>query len=144
EWFQKFIDSKEVHKYLHVGVHKYIGVNFSVLNHFAKEISAYHGGVLEEMLNKGYRVLIYSPQFNIFLPQSSITEIVDKLKWNGADNYAKAPRKIWKANGEVAGYIKKADNFVYAIVRNAGNYAIQDQPEFMLDLVEKFIYNKEF
>ncbi|CAG7827535.1 unnamed protein product, partial [Allacma fusca] len=144
QWFQNFIDSKEVHKYLHVGVHKYIDKNYSVLDRFAKEITSSHGQIIQEMLNKQYRILFYASQFNIFFPQNDITKLVNNLKWNGADKFSKASRKIWKVNDDVAGYIKMADNFVYAIVRNAGNYAIQDQPAWVLDLVEKFLYNKEF
>ncbi|CAG7786155.1 unnamed protein product, partial [Allacma fusca] len=53
-WFQNFIDSKEVHNYLHVGLHKYIGANFGVLDHFVKEMTSLKGEYFEEMLNKGY------------------------------------------------------------------------------------------
>ncbi|CAG7828495.1 unnamed protein product [Allacma fusca] len=143
-WFQNFIDSKEVHNYLHVGLHKYVGANFGVLEHFTKELSTYHGEIYEDMLNKGYRVLIYASQFNLFNPQSGVTEVVNKLKWNGAEKFSKAERKIWKVNDDIAGYVKKADNFVYAIVRNSGHYAIMDQPGWLLDLIETFLYNREF
>ncbi|CAG7834549.1 unnamed protein product [Allacma fusca] len=143
-WFQNFIDSKEVHNYLHVGLHKYIDGDFGVLEHFISELTYSQGKLFEETLNKGYRILLYSPQFNLFVLQEGITKTVNNLKWNGADKFSKAPRKIWKVNDDVAGYVKMADNFAYAIVRNAGHYAIIDQGVWVSDLVEKFLNNKEF
>ncbi|CAG7786017.1 unnamed protein product, partial [Allacma fusca] len=112
-----------------------------VLDHFVKEMTSLKGEYFEEMLNKGYRILIYAAQFNLYTPHEGINEVVTKLKWNGADKFSKAPRKIWRVNNDVAGFVKMADNFTFASVRNAGNYAIIDQPDWVLDLVEKFLEN---
>ncbi|CAG7784855.1 unnamed protein product [Allacma fusca] len=144
EWFQNFIETKEFHNYVHVGLHKYIAFNFDVLDRFSTELIFSHTKIFEEMLNKGYRVLFYAGQFDIFTSQQVIVKVVNNLKWNGSENFSKAPRKIWKVNGDVAGYVKTADNFGYAVVRKAGHYVNMDQPAWMLDLVTKFLYNKEF
>jgi vitellogenic carboxypeptidase-like protein len=99
---------------------------------------------MQEMLDKGYRVLLYGAQFDLAVPVEGLTKVINSLTWKGADDWKKSERKIWRVNGDVAGYIKISGNFAYAMIRNAGNYAIRDQPVWALDLVERFLYNKEF
>ncbi|CAG7728296.1 unnamed protein product, partial [Allacma fusca] len=63
--FQKFIDAQEVHNYLHVGLHKFITKDPKVYSRFGKEFVALHEDVIQEMLDKGYRILFYAAQFDI-------------------------------------------------------------------------------
>ncbi|CAG7818374.1 unnamed protein product [Allacma fusca] len=141
--FQKFLDSKEVHQFLHVGLHKFVGINYEVWVKFSEDMFSCHMKVLEELLDKGYRVLMYAPQLDYTFHPEGIIKTVNDLKWKGAAGYAKAPRKIWRIKDEVAGYTKSYDNLAFALVRNAGNYAMLDQPEWILDIVEKFLYQVE-
>jgi vitellogenic carboxypeptidase-like protein len=141
--FTNFIDSKEVHNYLHTGLHKFVSVNQVVFQHFGKDAFVKHTAPLEELLEKDYKVLIYSGQFDILATPDKVQEIVFSLKWKKSGDFASAERKVWRVKDEVAGYTQSAGNFAYALVRNAGNYAIMDQPEWTTDLVEKFIAGKE-
>ncbi|CAG7786811.1 unnamed protein product [Allacma fusca] len=141
--FQKFMDSKEVHQFLHVGLHKFVGINYEVWAKFTQDIFNSHMTTMAEMLDKGYRVLMYVPQFDYAVHAEDLIRTINDLKWKGAEGYAKAPRKIWKIKDEIAGYTKSYDNLVFALVRNAGNYAILEQPEWVLDIVEKFLYGAE-
>ncbi|CAG7697361.1 unnamed protein product [Allacma fusca] len=141
--FTKFIDSKEVHNYLHTGLHKFVATNLVVFSHFSKDGFTKHSGPLMELLDKNYKVLIYVGQFDIFITPDKLEEVVYNLKWTKSGDFASAPRKVWRVNGDVAGYTQSAGNFAFATVRNAGNYAIMDQPEWTTDLVEKFISGKD-
>ncbi|CAG7832740.1 unnamed protein product [Allacma fusca] len=96
------------------------------------------------MFARGYRVLFYAAQFDMGTVQQSLTRLINNLKWKEKDDYSKATKKILRFNRDVAGYIKATDNFVYAMIRNVGNCAIRDQPEWVSDLVEKCLYIKEF
>ncbi|CAG7816077.1 unnamed protein product [Allacma fusca] len=141
--FQKFMDSKEVHQFLHVGLHKFVGINYEVWIKFSQDMFKSHMTVMEELLDKGYRVLMYAPQFDHAIHADTVFNTVMDLKWKGAEGFAKTPRKVWRIKDEIAGYTKSYDNLALALVRNAGNYAMLDQPEWVLDIVEKFLYQAE-
>ncbi|CAG7728676.1 unnamed protein product, partial [Allacma fusca] len=63
--FLKFIDSKEIHNYLHVGLHKFLNGDPNVYTRFTKEFAGAHEDLIQEMLDRGYRVLFYSAQFDL-------------------------------------------------------------------------------
>ncbi|CAG7785768.1 unnamed protein product, partial [Allacma fusca] len=111
--------------------------------HFSKDAFNKHSDPLIELLDKNYKVLIYVGQFDIYITPDKLQEVVYNLKWTKSGDFASAPRKVWRVNGAVAGYTQSAGNFAFATVRNAGNYAIMDQPEWTTDLVEKFISGKD-
>ncbi|CAG7720344.1 unnamed protein product, partial [Allacma fusca] len=142
--FVKFIDSKEAHRYLHTGVHKFISANKVVFKHFGSDVFRQHTKTLEGLLNRGHRCLIFVGQFDIYITHDKLEEVVFNLKWDKANEFSEAPRNVWRVNGDVAGYVQSIGSFAYALVRNAGNYAIQDQPEWTTDLLEKFIAGKDF
>ena len=45
---------------------------------------------------------------------------------------------------EVAGYVKSVGKFSYIIVRGAGHIAPYDQPDRMLDMINKFVSGEPF
>jgi vitellogenic carboxypeptidase-like protein len=142
--FEKFIDSKEVHNYLHVGLHQFIENNFKTFSYFIKDFLTPHIDHLQELLDKDYKVLFLCSQFNIAIAPAGVMRIVNDLKWKGASDFAKAPRKIWKSMDDVAGYVKQSGNFTFVLMRNAGSHTFHDQPEWTLELVERFTQGKGF
>ncbi|CAG7824705.1 unnamed protein product [Allacma fusca] len=142
--FEKFIDTKEVHNYLHVGLHQFIQNNFKTFSFFIKDFLTQHIDHLQELLDKNYKVLFMTSQFNIAVAPQGVMSIVNSLKWKGADDYAKAPRKIWKFKDDVAGYVKQSGNFIFVLMRNAGSHSFHDQPEWSVDLVQRFTQGKGF
>jgi vitellogenic carboxypeptidase-like protein len=142
--FEKFIDTKEVHSYLHVGLHQFIENNFKTFSFFIKDFLTPHIDHLQELMDKDYKVMFLVSQFNIAVPPPGVMKVVNNLKWKGAEGYKKAERKIWKFMGDVAGYVKQADNFSFVLMRNAGAHSFHDQPEWTLDLVQRFTQGKGF
>ncbi|CAG7715370.1 unnamed protein product [Allacma fusca] len=145
ERFSKFIDSRAMHKYLHVGLHNFTLVNFKVHDKFSHETMSYDGKMLENLLNKGkYRILIYSAQFDAVSIHTGVTKAVEELNWNGQEEFLDADRKVWKVGKDVAGYVKKAGVLTYVMVRNSGRYIMMDNPEWGHDLIEIFTSGKDF
>jgi vitellogenic carboxypeptidase-like protein len=63
---------------------------------------------LERLLAADYKVLIYSSQLDIIVLHTGIQQFVNSMKWQGAKVFSRNPRRIWKVNGEIAGYTKLA------------------------------------
>ena len=55
-----------------------------------------------------------------------------------------APRKIWRVENQVAGYVREAKNLLQVMVRNAGHILPYDQPKWAFDMIQRFIQGKEF
>lgn len=69
---------------------------------------------------------------------------MSSLDWPGAKAYAKAARKPWRVNGELAGYTKFARNLAHVFIRNAGHVAPYDQPAWLFDMINRFTKGKAF
>ncbi|CAG7816568.1 unnamed protein product [Allacma fusca] len=145
ERFAKFIDSREIHRYLHVGLHNFSLINWKVHDKFNEETMTSDGKLLAELLNKkNYKFLIYSAQFDTVVIHSQLTDALESLNWYGRDELLDADRKIWRVGKDVAGYVKKAGTLTYIMVRNAGRYLMMDQPVWGLEMLETFTSGKDF
>lgn len=70
-----------------------------------------------------------------------------KLQWSGQNDYLKAKKMIWRvspSDREVAGYYRQVNNFIQVVVRSAGHMVPYDQPRAALDMITRFVYNKQF
>ncbi|CAG7716941.1 unnamed protein product [Allacma fusca] len=142
--FAKFMDSNEVHNYLHVGLHKFSLINWKVHDQFNDEIMTFDGSSLESIMDKGYKVLIFSGQFDPVAVPPGVKNAVEALKWKGAEDFKKAPRTIWKVKDEVAGYARSFGDLTYVLVRNSGRYVMMDNPEWGYELANHFTSGKSF
>ncbi|XP_014247095.1 venom serine carboxypeptidase-like [Cimex lectularius] len=97
-----------------------------------------------EVLVEKYKVLIYNGQLDIIVPYPLTSNFLNNVKWSGADEFKQAKRKLWKVNGELAGYSKTAKGLTQVLVRDAGHMVPMDQPLWALDLISRFTYNKTF
>ncbi|CAG7825051.1 unnamed protein product [Allacma fusca] len=66
------------------------------------------GTLLERILDKGYKVLTYSGQFDPTVVPLGVKDALEGLKWKGAEDFKKAPRIIWKVKDDVAGYARSS------------------------------------
>ncbi|CAG7829524.1 unnamed protein product [Allacma fusca] len=132
--FAKFLNDKEVHNYLHVGLHKFEIFNFKVHDKFNPEIMASDGKAMEKLLDN-YKVLMYSGQMDPIIVHSQVTKAVEAFEWSGAAELKKTPRKIWKVGDDVAGYVKSVGKFHHMTLRKTGRYAAMDQPEWVFEML---------
>ena len=88
--------------------------------------------------------MIYSGQLDVIIPFPQTEHFLNELEWSGKYIYAMTPRKIWKVEGEVAGYARKAKNLIQLMVRNAGHILPYDQPKWAFDMIQRFVTGKDF
>jgi carboxypeptidase C (cathepsin A) len=83
---------------------------------------------VENLLNKGVAVLVYTGQDNLKVHAPGTMKWVDRLYFNDAENFQKGILNTWKVNNKIAGTVKSAGNLELRIVFNAGRYVAADQP----------------
>lgn len=96
---------------------------------------------VEELL-KFYTICMYSGQLDIIIAYPLTRNYLKRLKFPGSDLYKQAPRKIWRVDGELAGYVKQAGNLIDVLVRNAGHMVPYDQPKWMYEMINHLTRHK--
>ncbi|CAH2052591.1 unnamed protein product, partial [Iphiclides podalirius] len=97
---------------------------------------------LLETLLSHYKILLYNGQLDIVVAYPLTENFLRKLRFSSAEEYKRAPRRIWKVGADIAGYVKTAHNLTEVLVRNAGHMVPHDQPKWALDMINKFIHNQ--
>ncbi|KAJ6353829.1 hypothetical protein OIU76_002786 [Salix suchowensis] len=64
-----------------------------------------------EFLVKNTKVLLYQGHLDLRVGVVSTEAWIKTMKWEGAGKFLMAERKIWKVNGELAGYVQKWGEF---------------------------------
>jgi vitellogenic carboxypeptidase-like protein len=88
--------------------------------------------------------MVYSGQLDVIVAFPQTESFLNALDWSGKYIYALAPRKIWKVDSEVAGYVREAKNLIQVMVRNAGHILPYDQPKWAFDMIQRFVQGKAF
>lgn len=138
----RFVQMNFVREKIHVGnlpFHTDQTVELNLIGDMMRSVAP-----LIEVLIENYRILIYNGQLDIIVAYPLTEEFLKNLKWNGANKYKGAPRKIWKIKNNIAGYFKTVNNLIEVMVRNAGHMVPTDQPLFAFDMINRFVYYKSF
>ena len=53
------------------------------------------------------QVMIYSGQLDVIVAYPLTEKYIDALEWKGAEEYKTATRKVWRVDGDVAGYARE-------------------------------------
>ncbi|KAA0183853.1 hypothetical protein HAZT_HAZT011821 [Hyalella azteca] len=137
-FFGKYINEAEVRRAIHVGKLAF-NDGKAVEQHLINDVMQSVKPWIEEILNQTqYRVMIYNGQLDIIIAYPLTRNFVESLKWRDSDAYLSAPRRIWKVDGDVAGYVKETRNFVEVLVRGAGHMVPYDQPARAYDMINRF------
>lgn len=102
---------------------------------------------VEDLLNAGYRTLIYSGQLDIIVAAPLTESFLLSLNWAGSNKYYDAPRVIYKVtpnDDRVAGYVRQVDNLYQVIIRSAGHMVPYDQPRVAYDMITRFVNNQSY
>lgn len=145
EYMGKFLQLAETRRAIHVGnnsFHDLEGEN-KVEDHLKLDVMQSVMPYLNELLHS-YRVVIYNGQLDIIVAYPLTMNYVTKLNFPGMEDYKKAPRHIWRVDGEIAGYAKEAGNLVEVLVRNAGHMVPKDRPKWALDLLMRLTHGKKY
>jgi carboxypeptidase C (cathepsin A) len=66
------------------------------------------------------------------------------LEWGGKQAFLTAPRFQWWVNDSVAGYVQSSMHLTFLSVIGSGHFVPHDQPEWALDIIEKFVLGHSF
>lgn len=140
EVFTKLLNNEKVRRSVHVGnlpFHDSGKVVYHLTNDILKSVAPWVSKLLSH-----YRILVYNGQLDIIVAYPLTERFLNHLNFSSAHEYRIAKRKIWKVDGEIAGYYKVAGNLTDAMVRDAGHMVPKDQPKWGLQLIRLFIANK--
>ncbi|KAK4263948.1 hypothetical protein QN277_029298 [Acacia crassicarpa] len=90
------------------------------------------------------RVLLYQGQHDLRDGPVQVEAWVKTMKWEGIEKYLNADRKIWKVNGELAGYVQKWQSLTNVVVLGAGHYLPADQAVNSQVMIENWVLQKGF
>lgn len=120
--FESFLNNSCMRSILHAGDQTYDLLSVGVYSKFSESDFYFSPKKeLERLLNANYRILIYSAQFDLIVTHFGQSKFLETLDWHGAQSFQKAPRKHWKVNNRIAGYVREYDNLVHLFIRNAGH-----------------------
>ena len=64
------------------------------------------------------------------------------MKWEGIVEFLNAERKIWKVNGELAGYVQNWKSLTNVVVLGAGHLLPTDQPVNSQAMIEDWVLER--
>ena len=136
--FNDFLQLPSTRASIHVGELSFNEDRDTVTEYLAGDIMNTTKPLVATLLDAGYRMLLYSGQLDIVIAYPTTELWLASLEWHGAQRYRDAQRSIWREQGEIAGYVREADNLREVLVRNAGHMVPIDQPENGYALITKF------
>ncbi|KAJ9153107.1 hypothetical protein P3X46_026589 [Hevea brasiliensis] len=95
-----------------------------------------------ELLVKKSKVLLYQGHFDLRDGVVSTEAWVKTMKWEGIERFLMAERKVWKVNGELAGYVQKWGSLSHAVVLGAGHLVPTDQALNSQAMIEDWVMDK--
>ncbi|KAL6969942.1 Serine carboxypeptidase-like 50 [Sarracenia purpurea var. burkii] len=131
-------------------VRKSLGANESILYEECSDAveAALHPDVMKsvkymvEFLVKSSKVLLYQGQCDLRDGVVSTEAWVKKMKWEGIGEFMAAERKVWRVNGELAGYVQKWRSLSHAVVLGAGHLVPTDQAVNSQAMIEDWVLEK--
>ena len=87
-------------------------------------------------------VLLFNGQDDLIVNTPSAENWIASIQWKGREEYLEAKKSIWYVEDKVAGSARSARNLTQVVVLKAGHMAPKDQPEFLLDMVNRFVQKK--
>lgn len=127
-----------IEKDLHTGGRKF--VPFADKNYVLQKLIA---DILDSVIDwvaelaNNYFVVIYNGQLDLLVSTMLTENYLNKMSFNGQNEFLAAPRYIWDVNGKEVGYWKKGGNLYHCTVRLAGHMVPYDQPAAAYDLLRR-------
>lgn len=93
-------------------------------------------------------------QYDPVLTVPGLENWSNTISWSYVNEFVRAPRLVWRVDGEVAGYVQEYKNLHRVTVRDCGHMAPRkyacctvanakcaccSQPAWMLDLITRFV-----
>ncbi|KAH7951187.1 hypothetical protein HPB52_006244 [Rhipicephalus sanguineus] len=143
--YKVFLPKPRARRALHVGDKEFSITRDVVAGHFYDDFMRSAVPQFTEVLENGYKVLVYSGPLDMCVPTIMTENFLAHVAWTHADSWSHAVQQPWwSADGEqLYGYKKTFKNLNYVVVRNGGHELPLDQPEAMLELITAFVEDTE-
>lgn len=121
-------NSKDIRRAIHVGKDSFYALwrGKRIIYHLKLDFMESVAHWVAELLEH-YRILIYNGQLDIISAYPLMVNFLKHLNFSGAEEYSRATRYVWRADNDIAGYVKSGGNLTEVLVRNAGKHT-QFQP----------------
>lgn len=149
--FVPWLERSDVRKALHVGSKPFTMLSYEAMEALKRVMTQSAANIIGAML-ENYRTLVYTGNFGIACPYSSVHKSLLEIEWSGKKEFAAARQSQWRVpqespdvsnvTGVLAGYVRKYNNLYEVLVRNAGHFPYMDQGNRMLQLLNHFVQNK--
>ncbi|GMN38753.1 hypothetical protein TIFTF001_007987 [Ficus carica] len=93
---------------------------------------------VEELVKKS-KVLLYQGFFDLRDGVVSTEAWVKTLEWEGLERFLAAERKVWRVNGELAGYVQKWGSLSNVVVLGAGHLVPSDKALSAQAMIEDWV-----
>jgi vitellogenic carboxypeptidase-like protein len=104
-----------------------------------KDIMKSTAAYFPNILNSGYKVLLYQGQFDFRDGIMGSRHWIENMKWKYSLEYFNANRDVWMTNDKVAGYVTAYRNLVRVELSNAGHLAPGDQGFNTAEMIKQFL-----
>lgn len=94
--------------------------------------------MVEELVRRS-KVLLYQGMFDLRDGVVSTEAWIKEMEWEGLESFLDAERKVWKVNGEVAGYVQRSGSLTQVIVSGAGHLVPADQGMSSQAMIEDWV-----
>jgi vitellogenic carboxypeptidase-like protein len=95
-----------------------------------------------EFLVKKSKVLLYQGHFDLRDSVVSTKAWFKTIKWEGLSQFLMAKRKVWRMNGELAGYVQKWGNLSHVLILGAGHLVPTDQALSSQVMIEDWVLER--
>nr|XP_028957979.1 serine carboxypeptidase-like 18 isoform X2 [Malus domestica] len=133
-------NDKTVQDALHVregSIEEWVRCNYSLQHSYIKDVSSslvYH----ENLIKKGYRVLIYSGDYDMFIPYVGTFAWIESLNLTVDSRW-----RPWFVSGQIAGYSVQYSHITnykltFTTIKGAGHTAPEYKPEECLAMISRW------
>ena len=117
----------------------WVDCNDTVYDYYRADIMNTTVTLLPYILSQNVSVLIYNGQDDLIVNTPGIENMMARINWPGAANFASAPKINWSVDGNLAGYAQEYNNLTFVLVLASGHLAPHDQPVNVKDMVNRYI-----
>lgn len=121
--------------------------NVDVRSHLKQEIMKDATGLLAQLLDKpeGYRVLIYTGDFDVVCGFEGIEKTLYNLNWKHKTNWQQLCRKVWvEPPQKTLAYIKSYENLTQVAIPGGGHLVAISKPKINQRMIHDWIFDRGF
>lgn len=97
---------------------------------------------VEFLVRKLSKVLLYQGFYDLRDGVVSTEAWVNTMEWEGLKRFLGAERKVWRVNGELAGYVQRWGSLSNVVVLGAGHLVPADKPLSAQAMIEDWVLGK--